>query len=482
MRFIALPRLGTATAWRDAARTALVAMTPPDQLVWSRGAGSDDLFNRARRVSDVSATEGPAPSVPKSFVELADLVIWHADPERFALLYALLWRLRTEPRIVSDRGDPAVAKLQAMAKAVRRDMHKMKAFVRFRDVGVTGATRRRFAAWFEPSHFTLEPTAGFFTRRFGDMDWSILTPDLSAHFSNASLTFADGEPKPALPDDAAEALWVTYFRNIFNPARLKVNAMRAEMPKKYWKNLPEASAIPELIATAGARAKAMRENAPTLPPLRAARVHAHALATVHARPMEGGLPEFRTELRGCTRCALYRDATQAVPGEGPLDAPLMIVGEQPGDEEDLSGRPFVGPAGRLFDQVAAEAGLDRHRAYITNAVKHFKYVVRGKRRLHQRPNSNEISHCRWWLDAERALLKPKLILAMGASAAEALTGSGEGILKRRGTIETTGDGTPVLLTVHPSYLLRLPEGTARIHAIGNFRLDLEQTASRLRME
>src|SRR5690606_1466058 len=138
----------------------------------------------------------------------------------------------------------------------------------------------------------------------------------------------------------------------------------------------------------------------------------------------GGLALLRRQLSDCIRCPLHRQATQAVPGEGPADAALMIVGEQPGDQEDLAGRPFVGPAGRLFDAICAAAGLDRGAAYVTNAVKHFKFVPRGKRRLHQRPNSGEIAHCRWWLDHERALVRPRLILALGATAAEALTGSG----------------------------------------------------------
>ena len=158
--------------------------------------------------------------------------------------------------------------------------------------------------------------------------------------------------------------------------------------------------------------------------------------------------------------------------KGPLDAGLMIVGEQPGDQEDLTGRPFVGPAGQLFDQLATQAGLDRNTAYVTNAVKHFKFIPRGKRRLHQRPNASEIAHCRWWLDAEIAQVQPKLILGMGATAAEALTGRREGITGRRGTIEETPSGIPVLLTLHPSYLLRVPDPQARSAATAQFKDDL----------
>ena len=289
--------------------------------------------------------------------------------------------------------------------------------------------RRSFAAWFEPTHFTVEPTAQFFRRRFADMDWRILTPDVSAIFENGRLRLVEDRFDPQLPADAGEQLWITYFRNIFNPARLKVAAMQSEMPKKYWKNLPEAAAIPELIATAPARARTMARTAPSLPPDRMRRIQSQlpTPAPAWAGPAEA-LP---AAIHACTRCPLHREATQAVPGEGPADAQVMIVGEQPGDREDLAGRPFVGPAGRLFDEVARSAGLDRQRIYVTNAVKHFKFAPRGKRRLHKRPSASEISLCRHWLDAELLSIKPKLIVAMGATAAEALTGSGSAIWSAR---------------------------------------------------
>ena len=176
------------------------------------------------------------------------------------------------------------------------------------------------------------------------------------------------------------------------------------------------------------------------------------------RPQRRAWEDFKADLDACRRCPLWKDATQAVPGEGPADAPLMVVGEQPGDREDLEGRPFVGPAGRLFDDLAERAGLARGKAYVTNAVKHFKFRPRGKRRLHQPPDRGEIQQCKWWLDIERARLKPKLILAMGGTAVESLTGDRRGLTKRRGNIEVLEDGTQVMITWHPSYLLRLRDG------------------------
>jgi len=375
---------------------------------------------------------------------------------------------------MTDRGDADLSRLRQMEKNVRRCQHKMKAFVRFREIGAPDAPRRSFAAWFEPTHHTVEPTADFFVRRFSDMDWRIVTPDITAVSENGTLSFQDGQAKPDLPEDASEQLWITYFRNIFNPARLKVKAMQSEMPKKYWKNMPEAASIHDLITGAPARARAMAEAAPSLPPARMASVQAQ-LAT-YASAWDGPQQELPAAIAACTRCPLYKNATQAVPGEGPTDAALMIVGEQPGDREDLTGRPFIGPAGQLFDQVAGTVGLDRKQAYVTNAVKHFKFIPRGKRRLHQRPNTSEITHCRWWLEAEIALVKPALILAMGATAAEALTGDGTAIMARRGHVTQTATGQPVLITLHPSYLLRLTDPQAKAEATALFRADLAAAA------
>ena len=469
MQRVSLPPIGTAKAWREAARGFLAAGVPPEDILWGDHAAAPDLFG-----GETVSPKGGQVSVPRSFVSMAETAVWHSDPERFARLYAFLWRVKDAPHLMSDRGDADLAVLRGMEKNVRRCQHKMKAFVRFREIGDPNAPRRSFAAWFEPTHHTVEPTADFFVRRFSDMDWRILTPDVSAIFENGKLTFQEGHAKPDLPEDAGEQLWITYFQNIFNPARLMVKAMQSEMPKKYWKNMPEAAFIPQMIAEAPARARAMAEAAPTLPPVRMDRVQAQLSAFSSA--WDGPMEDLPTAIRACTRCPLHCHATQAVPGEGPNRADLMVVGEQPGDQEDLTGRPFVGPAGQMFDRVAAEAGLGREAAFVTNAVKHFKFTARGKRRIHQRPETPEIDQCRWWMNAEVAQVQPKLILAMGATAAQSLTGNGTGILKRRGTIETGPEGIPVLITLHPSYLLRVPDPALREEATAQFRSDLAMAA------
>jgi DNA polymerase len=167
------------------------------------------------------------------------------------------------------------------------------------------------------------------------------------------------------------------------------------------------------------------------------------------------LGELRSAEANCTRCPLYQHATQVVPGEGPRDARIIFVGEQPGNDEDLRGRPFVGPAGRILDRAIADAGLDRFMIFVTNAVKHFKFEQRGKRRLHKRPNAYEIDRCRWWLDQERALIRPELVVALGATAARGVLGRTVTIGKVRGEILSEEGGGSVLVTIHPSYLLRI---------------------------
>lgn len=479
-----LPRIGTAEAWRDAARGFLAAGIPPSGILWRAEAEAGEASGdaAARDLFADAAPAGPpagqgSVSVPRSFLSLANSVVWHRDPERFARLYAFLWRLRDAPWLMSDRGDADLARLRRMEKGVHRCQHKMKAFVRFREVGDPEAPRRAFAAWFEPEHHTVEPTAAFFARRFGDMDWRILSPDVSAIFEGGTLRFEPGQPRPGLPQDASEELWLTYFRSTFNPARLNLRAMQSEMPKKYWKNMPEAAAIPELAASASERVRAMAAAAPVPVPARTARIQAHLPPEQPAWQGTGG--ELAQAIRGCTRCPLYQDATQAVPGQGPENAALMIVGEQPGDQEDLSGLPFTGPAGQLLDQVAERAGLDRKAAYVTNAVKHFKFKPRGKRRLHQRPNAGEVAHCKWWLEAELAQVQPKLVLALGATAAGALLGDGGGVTARRGRVEHTAAGLPVLITLHPAYILRQQSDADRQAAQTLFESDLRLAAQML---
>ena len=196
------------------------------------------------------------------------------------------------------------------------------------------------------------------------------------------------------------------------------------------------------------------------------------------------LDELRTAEASCTRCPLYQNATQVVPGEGPNKSQIMFVGEQPGNDEDLQGRPFVGPAGRVLDRAIEDAGLDRIKIFITNAVKHFKFEQRGKRRLHKRPSAYEIERCRWWLDQERAIVNPDLVVALGATAARGVLGRTVTIAKVRGEILQGQGDSRVLVTIHPSYLLRIQEGSdaaEKVEAYQRFVEDLRVCARALRV-
>jgi DNA polymerase len=195
-------------------------------------------------------------------------------------------------------------------------------------------------------------------------------------------------------------------------------------------------------------------------------------------PTEGGaapadLADIAAAIQVCRRCDLWRKATQGVPGEGPAEAKLMLVGEQPGDQEDMAGHPFVGPAGRMLDKALAEAGAARDETYVTNAVKHFKHELRGKRRLHQRPDAGEVVACKWWLDNERRLVKPKVVVALGATAARAVIGKPVAVMKTRGRPLDLGGGAKALVTVHPSLLLRIPDRAAKAQAFADFVRDLK---------
>jgi DNA polymerase len=462
-----LPQPDDFDGWRDAARDLIEAGTPPEQVVWTVEGSVGDLFGG----DAPHAPPAPSFSVPRPFVDLAKAVVCHSNQERFGLLYAMLWKLRSERAPMEDRADPLLDRLERLAKEVRRDAHKMHAFVRFREVEEDDKTR--FVAWFEPEHHIVRREAGFFVRRFANMRWSILTPELSIHWDGDTLTEGPGATKADAPGgDPLEETWKTYYASVFNPARLKVKAMTKEMPKKYWRNMPESALIAPLIAGARAREVEMID--------RSAAGDGMAYALEAERRIEPGgnlraaWEALLAEARQCTRCDLYKTGTQTVFGEGPLDATILFVGEQPGDQEDLAGRPFVGPAGQLFDASLQQAGIDRSQTYVTNAVKHFKFEARGKRRIHSKPDAGEIEACRWWQEQERALIKPPLTVALGATAARSLTGKTVTISRAREAPLTLADGSECWVTVHPSFLLRIPEEDRKAAERARFVEDLRR--------
>ncbi|WP_031549507.1 UdgX family uracil-DNA binding protein [Parvularcula oceani] len=451
--------------FRKEARRLLAERVPPDRVVW-RVAGSErDLFGAepARRASKAEV------SLPRAAVELAQAAAHHSDPGRWPLLYTFLHRSLGEKALADNPADPLVRRLRQMEKAVRRDAHKMHAFVRFKEVEDPGGGPSRYIAWFEPDHHIVEREAPFFIRRFANMHWAIVTPRRSIRWEDGQLRAGPGGRREDVPqDDAFDEAWRAYYASIFNPARVKVSAMTAEMPRKYWRNLPEARLIPEMIETASARVATMAANALA----DEERGIAEAAPRRMAAPV--AMPAIRALVRSCTNCPLHGPATQAVPGEGPADARLFLVGEQPGDMEDLEGRPFVGPAGQVLNQALEQAGLDRERAYLTNAVKHFKFELRGKRRLHRSPSAENVDACSEWLLAEHQAVAPAVTVTLGATALRGLLGKSVPLARVRGTQLALPSGGALIPTFHPSYLLRLQDEGARRIEEGKFLSDLRR--------
>ena len=421
--------------WRQAARTLMLNDVPPSEVAWR----VRDTREPLGRATMLEAPPGSF-SVPAKFVELAKLAIINRSPNRFALLYRLLWRLRHHHDLLMVVDDPDVAEVLAMADAVDHDINRMRANLRFREVG--REQKAHFIAAFKPEHYIVQSAAPFFASRYADMPWSILTPDACAHWDGYAVTITPGISE--MPDaDRLEETWRRTCADLIDPARLKT----ASGPIG---NQPHVPAIE-----------------PQEPLMIRKTVAAKSIAAL------------RAEAADCRACPLWKDATQTVFGEGPARARLMLVGEQPGDKEDIAGHPFVGPAGNMLDRALAEAGIDREKVYVTNAVKHFKFWARGKIRLHQKPSTPEIKACRPWYERELAAIKPDLVVALGATAAHCVLGKITPINKNRGKLITLDHTTQALVTVHPSYLLRLPDEEAKAREYARFVADLRLAAKLL---
>jgi probable DNA metabolism protein len=412
-----------------------------DEVTWVCGADTTIAPPRSRHRMRHGLSE--------SFLDLCDTVLLHHDEDRFVRLHRMAQRVHEDRRHWDDVLHPEHRHLLAYARHVRRDMHKMKAFVRFTRVGADDEnTHERYIAWFEPEHHIVQAMAPFFARRFANMRWAILTPLGSLNWDGVLEYGPAASRSAAPPADGGEALWLTYYANIFNPARVKQQAMRREMPVKYWKNLPEAALIPELIAEAPRRSREMvaRQECGTRQGSRPGSAQSSATDALSA---------LRHQVQRCDQCECAAHATQAVFGEGRVGARVMVVGEQPGDREDLEGRPFVGPAGELLRAALLAAGTDPADVYITNAVKHFRYEMRGKRRIHKTPLQQDILACVHWLQREYEVIAPRQVLLLGRTAMTAAT-------QCWGAPPASGDwftaqGIPIFVAAHPAALLRAGE-------------------------
>jgi len=456
--------------WREAARALLKAGVPPEDVSWGTPEGGD-LFSGAPPEPGPDhnagiplqtpqpprpATPGSSPRVPRALMEMLQKAACFRAPDRWAFLYRVLWRWTRGEHDVQSPADPDGARLHGMVKAVRREEHDMHAYIRFRE-RPEHAGAPRFVAWFEPRHDVLPQVAEHFVARMGKVSWMISTPDASVLWDGQTLHNTGPLMSSAADlNDEGEALWLTYYRSIFNPARVNAQLMQSHIPSRFWKNLPEGAIVPSLVSQAelGARkigqveAVGLRRGA-TIP------ISAEAAQPDREQP---------SKLDECRRCDLWQYATQAVGGEGSKRSPIMIVGEQPGDQEDLAGKPFVGPAGKLLDRVFAEAEVDRKAIYLTNAVKHFKWEPRGKRRLHKTPVQREVEACHYWLEKELAAVKPKVIVAMGATALKSVMRKGTVALKDFLGKPVRVDGCWLVTIYHPSYVLRVPDEASKHEA------------------
>jgi DNA polymerase len=470
-------------SWRHVARELVMAGVPPHDVEWvdvsDVGGHTRSLFEAATPAppgegqgAQVDAS-GPAHQasgtlrVSRQCLDALRSAAMYRDAGRWALLYRALWRWQQGDHAAISPADVDGARIHMMVKAVDHEIHRMHAFVRFREVpGDRPEGAPQFLAWFEPVHDILRAGAPYFLKRMGRATWMIATPGGVARSDGVRIEHGPPVPQPPPIDDAGESLWLTYYQHTFNPSRVNGKVMTQHMPVRYWKNLPEGKLIPGLLAEAGAGSQQLGQT-DTVGARKGAAIRVSAARAMPARAAP------RT-LDTCTRCELGRHATQGVGGAGPRDARIMVVGEQPGDQEDLRGQAFVGPAGQLLDQALSTAQLPRQDIYLTNAVKHFKWEPRGKRRLHKTPAQQEVDACRYWLEQELAEIAPSVIVTLGATALRSVLNHARVKLQDQlGRPLRVGD-TWVIPTWHPAYVLRVPDPRARTDALADIVAALRQ--------
>ena len=430
MRHVTLGGETDFAGWRGHARALALAGIPPEEVGWRVGSRPTPAPNSGESKGGFS--------VPRAVVQLAGQVVQAREADRFDLLYRLIRRAQAGALALDDRTDPELTRARGLALAVRAEGHRLRAQLRY--LAIEG----RYVGWFEPIHHVLEGAAPLLARRFPDVAVSVLTPGASAHWDASGLCFGPAAEAAAVPDDAGlEAYWRGYGAEMLAASRPETSIPEAEpLVEDPWP--PDRAPLgPVVMPAAG----------------------------------DSGVAQAAREAAECRRCPLYGPATQTVFGEGPAGARMVFVGEQPGDQEDVVGRPFVGPAGQMLDRALVEAGIDRRSVYVTNAVKHFKFTPRGKRRIHQTPDAEEVRACAFWLDVERVRLRPELIVLLGGTAARAVLGRAVTIGRERGRPIRLSETETAFVTVHPSFLLRVPDEEAKRREYRAFVEDLRKVAA-----
>lgn len=430
----------TFQSWRKNARKLLEDKIHFENVIWQ----TSDTGSLLDLISDHSGERPSLIKIPREFILDAEFVSAFRDDSTWSLLYRLLYRIVYENKLLLQNPlDNDVLDFQRRIKLVDRDLHKMKAFVRFREIKKDDESI--YMAWHCPDHRVLKFSAPFFTDRFNGMNWVIFTEEESMSWINNELKFGPGiSQKEAEAFDPTEELWKTYYASIFNPARLKVKMMKQELPVRHWKTLPESEIIDRLIKEAPNMVQEFYETQRT-----------SAVACIPKTV--GSLSELKAALPTCSACSICSKATTAVFGEGPRDAEIVFVGEQPGNEEDIAGSPFVGPAGRLFMDALEKADILRSEVYLTNAVKGFKWKDADGMRKHVNPSAAEISACRPWVKTELEMIKPRVLVCLGASAAQSIFGKMMKVHDSHGKVFQTTLCDYTIILPHPSAILRMPD-------------------------
>lgn len=427
--------------WRLVCRFLLAGDHAPSEVMWCDQAEPEGLLTY-RTVADLPANVSFRQSIPRPVLDWLRMIAHHRSPQRWEKMYRAIWRyFHGESNVLQLATDDLVADLNRLHRQVKRDCHKTKAFVRFKKVSDEG---QHYVAWHRSDHDVLPLVADFFSRRFTDMSWTIMTPWRSVSWDTKELTFGQGVSSDQAPqDEELERLWGEYYRRTFNPARIKVATMKREMPVRFWDTLPETQWIQQMLAEAPSRVDKMIQDG-----------QAANRSAEQYLPEQLTLEQLKKRLPDCQGCDLCDNGTRPVSGSGPHRVKVMLVGEQPGDQEELAGEPFVGPAGQLLREVLEEIGQSADDVFLTNSVKHFRHVNRGGKCLHQKPTARQVIACQPWLAAEIAILKPKLVVGLGSTAMNSLLGHSRKLADLRGQWVSSWASPQTLITWHPAAILR----------------------------
>ena len=399
--------------WRNASRHYVTAGFLPESVEWRVATAGQAVPWSAEPIQQNPTQPPAALSLSRRFIGALGQAMQVRDPERFARLYRILYRLAHTGLELTETSDPDLVWFRQSLSAVRADT------LRFRDAfSAFSAQGAGEVLHYSPAHYILEANSRYCTAR-NARRWQVASPYRrmewagGIRFAPGTDSVADGASVQWQADDSG--IWKGYALSVFPPSRKDV------------------------------------ETAPSL-------------AALAARAVD------------CRACALWQPASRTVFGEGPAHAAIMLVGEQPGDQEDLQGRPFVGPAGQVLDNALRDAGLHRDQLYVTNAVKHFHFTWNGVRRLHHKPEGEHVAACRVWLDAERQMVRPALLVMLGVTAAQSVLQKPVTISRTRSRLFSLTEQTQGLVTVHPSYLLRLPDEESRQREYARFVEDLRLAA------